>query len=539
MQAPFYASDKVAPQDYGGQAGEPARWARLSRRQLLRLGGVAALAGLLGETAEACSARPSGQGAGVPTRTNATPLPGLRSWRSPNSGGVQRFRSRPDLSPPSVHLNVRPGPERGTYIFMDTHGSGQEGPLIINPAGELVWFEPVGQDGTVESRAMNLQVGSYKGEPVLTWWQGAVWEAHGQGEYVIADTSYTEVARVKAGNGYMGDLHEFFLTPEGTAVFTCYGEAYADLSPLGGGPHDPYFYGVVQEVDVDSGKVLFEWRSDHHVALSESYAPAKDGPVPQFDYFHIDCVSLADDGNFIVSARNTWTVYKLDRKSGEIMWRLGGKLSDFTTGLDAEFAWQHNAVMHPGSLLSLFDNGSGDYRSQAQSRGMVLHVDEANRHVTLELQYLHPGSPLSAGALGNMQLLPGGRVLIGWATQASFTEFGADGKAFLDGYLEDEGVLSYRAFRFPWSARPKEPPALVTERQGAGLLLFASWNGATGVDGWRVLGGQSSTSLSATGTARRAGFETVVEMPHRPKWVAVEALGHNGEALGRSRPLAT
>ena len=425
-----------ATSGHDGEAGTPARRARLPRRQLLRLGGLAVLTGLLGEAAEACSARPSEQSpggaatvrsggvSGVPTRASGDALPELRSRRSASKGTVQRFRSRPDLSPPVVHLDIRPGPEHGTYIFMDSHGNGQEGPVIIDPGGELVWFHPVGGDGTVNARAMNLQVGSYKGEPVLTRWQGAVWEAHGQGEYVIADTSYSEVARVKAGNGYMGDLHEFFLTPAGTAVFTCYGEAHADLSALGGGTHDPYFYGVVQEVDVVSGKVLFQWRSDQHVALSESYAPVKNGPVPQFDYFHIDSICLADDGNFIVSARNTWTIYKLDRKTGEVMWRMGGKQSDFTIDPDGGFAWQHNAVMHPGNRLSVFDNGSGDYRSQEQSRGLVLYVDEAEKHAKLELQYLHPGSPISAGALGNMQLLPGGRALVGWATQASFTEFG-------------------------------------------------------------------------------------------------------------------
>ena len=78
------------------------------------------------------------------------------------------------------------------------------------------------------------------------------------------------------------------------------------------------------------------------------------GRSPQFDYFHIDSICLADDGNFIVSARNTWTIYKLDRKSGEVMWRMGGKQSDFTIDPDGGFAWQHNAVMHPGNLPQRF-----------------------------------------------------------------------------------------------------------------------------------------------------------------------------------------
>ena len=80
---------------------------------------------------------------------------------------------------------------------------------------------------------------------------------------------------------------------------------------------------------------------------------------------------------------------------------------------------------------------------------------------------------------------------------------------------------------------------MAIKRRRGGLLLFASWNGATGVDSWRVLGGDIPASMSGVGRARRAGFETVGGLPHRPKWVAVEALGQSGETLAHSPAAST
>ncbi len=150
-------------------------------------------------------------------------------------------------------------------MLTDAHGGpAQQGPLILDTTGRLIWFNPLPKG----QRAFNLRVQSYRGQPVITWFEGAAVSAHGVGHYELYDEQYRQVAQVHAGNGYQADLHEFLLTDRGTALFTAYGKATGHLP---GGRVGPYFYGVVQEVDVATGKVLFQWRSDHHIGFGASY----------------------------------------------------------------------------------------------------------------------------------------------------------------------------------------------------------------------------------------------------------------------------
>lgn len=465
--------------------------------------------------------------------------PQLASTATVATTAVQRFRSRPDLSPSAVTLDIHePGLDSG-LIFMDSHGgSGAQGPMIIDSAGELVWFHPISKPRST-TRAFNLRVQYWKGKPVLTWFDGAVVDEHGTGTDVIMDTSYKEIAQVRAGNGYVDDLHAFYLTPEGTALISSYGVATADLSPYGGKTNGEYVYGVCQEIDLSSGKVLFEWRSDKDVGLGESYAPIASYGSNPWDYFHINAICVARDGNLVISGRNTWAAYKVERPSGRVLWRLGGKKSDFAIGPGAHFAWQHDVTEHADGSFTVFDNGAGDYRSEKQSRGLLLKVDEHTHRATLTHAYLHPRHALQAGALGSVELLPGGHAFVGWGIEAAFTEYDAAGAALLDGHLTAAGSQSYRAYRCMWAGMPADPPRAVAEGHGQTMTVYVSWNGATKVEEWLVLGGDHHGSLSELGTAKRRGFETVVQVPRQTAFVAVAGLDVHGHELGRSTILRT
>src|ERR671917_2290328 len=256
-----------------------------------------------------------------------SPAPRERVWD---------FRSRPDLSPAAIevtttqaHDDTAPG-----YIFAALkEGIGDYGPMIIDDLGELVWYGKYGS-------ARDFKMQYYKGRPVLTWWEGRVIQGHGIGEYVIFDGSYREIARVRAGNGFRGDLHEFLITPQDTALLTAYVPRRADLSPIGGPEYGQVWDGIAQEVDIETGRVLFEWHSLEHVGIEESYAKQPDNPEHLYDYFHINSIDVDHDDNLIVSSRNTWTVYKLERNSGDVLWRLGGKNSDFEMGQGTQSAFQ-------------------------------------------------------------------------------------------------------------------------------------------------------------------------------------------------------
>lgn len=467
-------------------------------------------------------------------------LPVLTARATSASGQVLQFRSRPDLQVATPQVNIDlPGQDNG-LIFTDTHaGPGEEGPLILDGAGQVVWFNPVSPNASPAERAMNLRVSTYQGKPVLSWWEGAVVNEHGEGHYVIADSSYSTIKIVEAGNGYQGDLHEFFLTPEGTAFFTCVGVSTADLTAYGGGSDGAFYYGVAQEVDMATGAVMFEWRSDEHIGFDESYStPAEFGTEP-WDYFHLNSIALDGAGDLLISSRNCWGLYKVSRATGEVLWRMGGKKSDFSLGPGAEYAWQHDAMPQADGSITVFDNGAGLAVTEPQSRGLVLQPDFTVMSVALARQYLHPDGALLANALGSVQLLPNGHALVGWGEWAAFSEFDENGQAVLNGRLAGSLTLGYRAYRSPWVGMPTEPPALAVERSGGHLTVYASWNGATEYESWLVLGGKSPGTLSPIGTAPKAGFETQVTVPSRPRYVAVSAHDAKGNRLGISKALAT
>ena len=408
-------------------------------------------------------------------------------------------------------------------------GPGQAGPMILDPSGGLLWFKPL----PAHTSAANLQVREYEGKQVLTWWQGDI-SVHGfgLGEDVIADQSYNTVALVRAGNGLQADLHDFQLSPEGTALITAYDPIRCDLSSVGGSPQGALTDGVLQEIDVKTGLVMYQWTSVDHVALSESYEPAARSTTSSpYDYFHINSINLDPGGSMLVSARNTWTVYDLAARSGRIGWRLGGKRSSFALGPGTATAWQHDPRELPNGSLSIFDNGSAP-TVHGQSRGIVVSLNAHRKTATLVTQILHP-PPLIAESQGNVQALSNGDWFLGWGQLADLSEFNAAGQLLFDAHFP-HGTQSYRDFRFAWTGLPTHSPAFVVEGSAEGsATVYASWNGATLVAGWRVLTGTSPAALTPAAEAPRSGFETAIPLPPGapPPYLTVQALNAAGAVI--------
>jgi hypothetical protein len=298
---------------------------------------------------------------------------------------------------------------------------------------------------------------------------------------------------------------------------------------------------IIQELDIETGEVLFAWQSIDHVALEETYVtPLQDGR-PGIDYFHINSIDVDHDDNLLVSARETSTVYKIDRNSGEIIWRLGGKKSDFEMSPGTRFAYQHDARRLPDGTISIFDNGSlvfenGTPKAVEESRGIVLGLDERKMKATLVREYTHPDKQY-ADAAGNMQVLPNGNVFVGWGRALAISEFSEDGQMLFDASLLRKNN-SYRAFRFPWSARPSDQPAAVAERVSEEeVRVYASWNGATEVATWEVLAARHQGRLASLGQVPRNGFETAMVVRTSDPYVAVRAKDRSGRVLGTSKVL--
>jgi hypothetical protein len=448
---------------------------------------------------------------------------------------VWAFRSRPDLSPPAVEVATEAREETAPgYIFVapEKGDAGQGGSMILDDRGQVVWFHPLrGPYG----RTMNFEAQTYQGRDVLTWGQTP-------GEYVIFDSSYREIARFTAANGYNGDHHEFLISPQDTALITIYNAVPRDLSSVGGSRSGVVWQGIVQELDIQTGEVLFEWQSLEHVGLEETYVTPSEDHYPGIDYFHINSIDVEpDDNNLLVSARETSAVYKIDRKTGEVIWRLGGKKSDFEMGPGTRFAFQHDARRLPDGTISIFDNGSlvfenGTPKAVEESRAIVLEVDERKMKATLVREYTHPDKQY-ADAAGNMQVLPNGNAFVGWGRALAVSEFSKDGELLFDFRVSPEN-RSYRAFRFSWSGRPSDQPAALAERTSENELeVYASWNGATEVERWEVLAGPDPGRLESLGQVPREGFETAMVVQTSEPYVAVQAKHRSGRVLGASTPV--
>jgi arylsulfotransferase ASST len=431
----------------------------------------------------------------------------------------RHYQSRPDLKPPRAEILKHTRRATPGYIFIAPKKNvAQEGPLILDNKGNVVWFLPIESHGITDFRVQR-----YLGRPVLTWWRSRSEDGDDIGRYSIYDASYRLVKHVVPGNGLTGDMHEFAITSRNTALMTLSHRVSINGRSI--------LEGAFQELDLATGRVVFEWHSVDHVRLVESYYRLPRSPGRIFDYFHINSIDVDTDGNFLVSARNTHTVYKIDRRTGKVLWRLGGRRSDFTLGKEVRFGWQHDARRQPDGTLTLFDNAAAP-KLRKQSRGLVLRLDMKRMRARVVRTFVHE-PPIVAVDQGNMQRLPNGHYLVGWGHEPYFTEFGRRGKTVFDGRFGRGHVDSYRAYRFEWIGRPRYRPTMVVR----GDSLYVSWNGATEVARWQVLGGRSPEELEPLVSVHRMGFETRIALPRRAQYVAVRALDRQNRSMARSDTL--
>jgi hypothetical protein len=443
-----------------------------------------------------------------------------------------------DLEPPKITvLEAQDGTARGLIFVAPKAGSaatGQQGPEIVDDNGRPIWFHALaGGD-----QAADFRVQHYRGEPVLTWTQG-----QGLGgvpttptvDYIV-DRSYHVVATVRAGNGLNADQHEFKLTPQNTALIVVYNPVPRDLSGFGGPSDGQVVDGIVQEIDVASGRVLFEWHSLDHVGIDESKVPVPTTTPGPYDYFHINAVSVDEDRNLLVSARNTWTIYKLSRHDGHVIWRLGGTKSDFALGAGTQFAWQHDPEPVDAHTVRIFDNEAGP-AILPRSRVIWIHHDSRSHEATLTQSIEHPLG-LSAPSQGNSQSLENGDTFVGWGQKGRFSEFDAGGDLLFDASVP-AGFDTYRAYRFPWHAEPDTAPTATARRNADGTTtVHAIWNGATEVVRWVVVAGTHPRALWPIASAGWNGLDTTIALSTRAKHLAVVAEDAAGHFIARSTSVA-
>jgi hypothetical protein len=299
----------------------------------------------------------------------------------------------------------------------------------------------------------------------------------------------------------------------------------------------------VQEYDLRTGRLLHDWDALAHIPLGDSYATVPTNGFP-WDAYHVNSISLTGAGGFLVSMRNTWAAYQVDR-AGQIDWTLGGRRSSFTLGPSAAFQWQHDVVPGPASTVSLFDDhccqltgGGTSVPATGPSRGLILKLDPLARTARLLAQYPGDGH-FKTEYMGNTQPLPGGQAMVGWGSEPSFALYDRSGQTLLEGRLPGSD-LSYRATLAPWVGLPLNPPAGAARRGADGrTVVYASWNGATRLAAWRVLALADSGRPTVVAHARKTGFETAIAVPvgQGPRF-ELQALAADGRIIGTSQPFS-
>jgi Arylsulfotransferase (ASST) len=449
----------------------------------------------------------------------------------------QSFYTLPGIQAPILSVTVGDrDPAAGDILTTSGPGPGQYGPLIYTSQGRLVWFDKL--EGGEAAEDLNEQ--TYAGRRVLTWWKGHVLSlGFGQGEDIVMNSSYQTVARVAGGNGLKADLHDFQIAGNDIAYITAYNPIRCNLQAVKGAPGGAIVDTAIQQIDMKTGLVRWEWHSLDHVGAAESEVEVSTGATP-WDYFHLNSIDVEggdanQSGNIFISARSTWAGYELEGTTGKVLWRLGGNKSSFQMGPGTRMAWQHDGRVLADGVVTFFDDGSNP-PIHSQSRAVRIALDFKTHQARLVSSYTHRDPPLLAASQGNAQTLPDGNTVVGYGGVPAISEYSGGGSLLLDAHLPFD-MSFYRAFRFPWTGRPLSSPAILASLNDTSeaTIVHASWNGATEVVSWRVLAGKRHGSLTAQATIPASGFESSTTLPEKYAYLAVQALDSAGHVLGTSQ----
>lgn len=493
----------------------------------------------------------------------SVPYPTHNGYVTPSpilhSPEVWSFVSAPHLHPLKVQvLRHEIGTSSG-YVLLAPYGFsnrpmiGQTGSLMVDNQGNPIWFRPLSSPNLMNT---DFRRQIYLGKPVLTFWQGSLTTPPayvnlpgGSSEpgscYYILDSSYRVIKNVQAQKGFTADIHEFLLTPNNTALFLSTKAVPMDLTPYGG-PKEGYVQDfAIQEVDLATGKLLFFWDALDHIPLSESYVAAASALLSGniWDVYHLNSISLTDSpDDIVISSRSCWTIYKINKPTQNILWRLGGKNSNFIIQNGGEFSWQHDARFLPNNLISLFNDNSDGLSNPGgtPSHGLILQLDFNAMTATPTRAYFHDPN-ITVDSQGNLQSLQNGNRFVGWGQAQYYSEFSEEGNSEGDPTLNllydaamPSNVYSYRAYREDWVGTPCYPPSIAARTHNGCVLVYASWNGATETRYWQIYAGKSPKKMRKLRTVPKSGFETAVSISHVGPYFQVRALNGEGKIIGVS-----
>lgn len=492
-----------------------------------------------------------------------TPTETIDPKASDHDHEFHTFITRPDIDAPRWDITVydedalAPG-----YWFIAPYeqadqtarGEGWVGPHIYDQKGELIWSGVPMLNGF---DVFGFTKTTFEGKDMLS-----MVYRHQYG--AILDESYRIHQKAHVESGFDYNMHEFNIVENGTRLLmmrTKTKQTSTEISSQVGydGNCNVRFYGF-EERDAQTMEPTFTWLSEGHIPLDDTMMD--DRPMEDFctdpdgwDYLHCNSIDKFFDGDFLLGCRHSDTVYKISHIDGSIVWRLGGKRSDFDfEGLKGQwkddynqrFSGQHDVkVLESKELrakISMLDNAwrpGRDKQSNDYSRGLIVMVRMDRDRARVLSEYPHPSGELVHGR-GSMQVLENGNAFCGFTQHAFIAEYAHDGRLLMEAQVRPN-TRSYRSYKHTWVGRPVLPPDVYSvafpdeEGKDFKTVIYVSWNGATEVMTWKFYAAKANGSKGKLlASAPKTGFETSITHEGYASQVIAEAIDRDGNVIGTS-----
>jgi len=318
------------------------------------------------------------------------------------------------------------------------------------------------------------------------------WIEGDEGGYMVMDQYFQNIDTLRCKNGFGTDQHEFLLLQNGHALLIAIEERPLIQIDPEGNPNTTVIGNHIQELD-ENGMLVFEWLCWDHINLEDSYIENQD--VLELDYIHMNSIAVDYDGHLLISSRHLSECTKINRQSGDIIWRLGGKNNQFDFINDPDqISSQHDfrPVPDKPGHYTLFDNGT--QKDPKYSRAVEFKLDTVNMLAEKVWEYRQLPDRYSR-LMGNAQRLPNGNTLINWGdpTLPKITEVTEDSIVVYEADFTP-AMINYRTFRFEFDGYMLAPNLVAEPYPDRVRLLFNKF-GDKGVDYYNIYGGESPESL--------------------------------------------
>lgn len=384
---------------------------------------------------------------------------------------------------PPFDIKTLDKPAPGIMLFA-TRGSGYGSYLVItDSAANVLKYRPA--TGVTSNFAVQPN-----GQITFNTVVQGYFKAYSEARIYIADSSLTVIDSIVSGNGFVPAPHSSEILPNGNYLYSSFEAHHVDMSKVveNGNPNAIVAGAILVEMDIYKN-VVFQWRSWDYIDIADTYQPINDFLNIITLYSNFNSVAVDPDGNYLICNRLLSEITKVDRNTGDIIWRLGGKHNQFTFIIENEnnspiyFSMQHDVRILANGNLTIFDNG--DQHDPPYSRGVEYVIDEESKTAKMVWEYVAPVDVFSQSN-GSLQKQPNGNLLIGWGNTTTnqdkldITEVNPEGKVEFEMSLP-KAINAFKAVKFPYPIGKHTARVMKEELLPLNTYTFNSQTAETGV----------------------------------------------------------